>query len=499
LDILEIRSHSRVYGTNYRGQGGVLIAPALLRLRQLILPRDPKNTTPNSRGSERLRRAALTGGASTLARVVQIGTSLITVPLTLKYLGNERFGLWMTISSVLAMAAFADFGVGNGVLNTVAKAYGKDDVEGIRKAVSSGFAVLNTIAAILLLLFFAIYPFVSWGNFFRVVSAQARDEAGPALAVFAVCFALNISMDVVQRVQLGLQQGYRYGLWQLCGSLLGFIGVLDGIRLHVSLPVLVVALAGAPVLSTALNAIHFFGFVRPDLRPKPKLVSRDVISQIARLGGLFFVLQLVVAVSFSADNFIIARTLGAVNVPEYSIPQRMFALVTMMSAMLIAPLWPAYGESISRGDMAWVRRTLRVSLLTVLAVSSVASASLLLLSSRLIHWWVGSRIHPPFLLLLGLAFWTVLNCCGDALGAFLNGASIIRFQVVVASIFGAGCLALKVLFVRHYGVTGVPWATIVTYLLLNASPYALYVPRLIKRMNRQSGMGTDAPRATASF
>src|SRR3984957_323827 len=123
------------------------------RLRQLIQFRDPRNTTLDSRGAERNRRAFLTGGAATLARVVQVGTSLVTVPLTLKYLGNERFGLWMTISSVLAMAAFADFGVGNGVLNTVAKAYGKDDVEGIRKAVSSGFAVLNLIAASLLLLF----------------------------------------------------------------------------------------------------------------------------------------------------------------------------------------------------------------------------------------------------------------------------------------------------------------------------------------------------------
>jgi O-antigen/teichoic acid export membrane protein len=451
----------------------------------------------HSRGRERNRRAALTGGAATLSRVVQIGTTLITVPLTLKYLGNERFGLWMTISSVLAMAAFADFGVGNGVLNTVAKAYGKDDAEGICKAVASGFAVLNTIAVMLLLLFFIIYRFVSWGDFFHVVSPLARAEAGPALAVFAVCFALNISMDVVQRVQLGLQQGYRYGLWQLCGSVLGLIGILGGISLQVSLPVLVVAIAGAPILATALNAIHFFGFVRPDLRPKLGLVSRDVISQIARLGGLFFVLQVVVAVSFSADNFIIARILGAVNVPEYSIPQRMFALVTMMSAMLVAPLWPAYGESISRGDMAWVRRTLRASLLTVAAVSSVISASLLLLSPWLIHWWVGSRIHPPFFLVLGFSIWTVLNCCGDALSSFLNGASIIRFQVVVASIFGAGCLALKIFLIRRYGIEGVPWATILAYGLLNGVPCVLYVPRIVRRMESraESISGIQSPAA----
>jgi len=68
----------------------------------------------------------------------------------------------------------------------------------------------------------------------------------------------------------------------------------------------------------------FFGFVRPICGQAGILSLADVISQIARLGGFFFILQVVVAISYSADNFIIARTLGAASVPEYSIPQRMF-------------------------------------------------------------------------------------------------------------------------------------------------------------------------------
>ena len=239
----------------------------------------------------------------------------------------------------------ADFGVGLGVLNTVAKAYGKDDMEGVRKAVSSDWPDelhCGTPAVVI----FAIYPFVNWADFFRVVSPLARSEAGPALAVFATCFALNISMDVVQRVQLGLQQGYHYCLWQLCGSIMGLIGVLGGIWLHVSLPMLVVAIAGGPDFATALNGIHFFGFVRPELRPSPKVASRDMMWQISRLGSLFFVLQVVVAVSFFADNFIIARTLGAVSVPEFAIPQRMFSVIAVMVTILVTPLWPAYGEAV---------------------------------------------------------------------------------------------------------------------------------------------------------
>jgi O-antigen/teichoic acid export membrane protein len=452
------------------------------RIRLLLLPPDPENLNDEMRGAERNRRAALTGGVATVARAVQVGSSLITVPLTLNYLGNERFGLWMTISSVLAMAAFADFGIGNGVLNTVAKAFGKDDKEGIRKAVSSGFAVLSMIAALLLVLFFGTYRFVNWADFFRVGSPQARAEAGPALAVFATCFALNISMDVVQRVQLGLQEGYRFSLWQLCGSVAGFIGVLTGIWLHVSLPILVVAIAGAPIFATTLNAIHFFGFVRPDLLPMRKFVTSNVISDIAKLGGLFFILQVVGAISYSADNFIIARTLGAINVPEYSIPQRMFSLIAMMSGMLVAPLWPAYSEAVSRGHIGWVRRTLGRSLLLVLVFTSIASMILLLAAHDLIHWWVGSRIHPPFGLLLGLAIWTVLYCCGDALAIFMNGAELIKFQVVVASIFGAACIVMKVIFVKHVGIAGVPWATLIAYSLLNALPCALYIPRLFRQL-----------------
>lgn len=460
-----------------------MIKGVIGRIRLWLLPQDPESMSDATRGTERNRRAVLTGSVATVARVVQVGSSLITVPLTLKYLGKERFGLWMTISSVLAMAAFADFGIGNGVLNTVAKAFGKDDMEGIRKAVSSGFAILNMIAGLLLILFFTFYRLVNWGDFFRVASPQARSEAGPALAVFATCFALNISMDVVQRVQLGLQQGYRFGLWQLCGSVVGFIGVLAGIWLHVSLPILVVAIAGAPIFATILNAIHFFGFVRPDLRPTREFVASNVISQIARLGGLFFVLQVAVAISYSADNFIIARTLGAVNVPEYSIPQRMFALITMMSAMLVSPLWPAYSEAISRGHIAWVRHTLGRSLLIVLVLTSTASITLLLMAHRLIHWWVGSSIHPPILLLAGLAIWTVTACCGDALAMFLNGGELMQFQVVIATIFGMVCVITKVFFVRHLGIIGVPWATFISYSFLVAFPCAVYVPRFFRRLD----------------
>ncbi|KAA6457847.1 hypothetical protein DYQ86_20975 [Acidobacteria bacterium AB60] len=469
-----------------------MIASFLDRIRRTLIPKSQGNLDHHARGRERNRRAVITGGTAALARLVQVGTSLITVPLTLKYLGNERFGLWMTINSVLAMASFADFGVGNGVLTAVATAFGQDDMRGVRRVVSSGFVILSSIAALLLLSFLALFSYVNWGDFFRVLSPLARAEAGPALFVFAACFALNISMDVVQRVQLGLQQGYRYGLWQMCGSLAGLIGIIAGIHLHVGLPLLVVAISGAPLLAVALNTAHFFGFVRPDLRPDFALVSRDVIAQITRLGGLFFILQLVAMLASSADNFIIARTLGAVNVPEYSIPQRMFSLIGVLVAMLLAPLWPAYGEAIARGDLSWVRRTMKRSFTLSLSVTLVVSALLLVLAPTILEWWVGRRIHPPFLLLLGLAIWPLFEACNNTVGPFLNAAAIIRFQIGISVLFGLTCLSLKLLLLTHLGVVAIPWSTILSSILVQVIPWLLFVPRILRKLEEKSWNGVPS-------
>src|SRR5208283_4384594 len=71
-------------------------------------------STEQGRSRERYRRAALTTLTSVLARVITVSTSLITVRLTIRYLGTERYGLWMTITSVVSFLIFADLGIGNG-------------------------------------------------------------------------------------------------------------------------------------------------------------------------------------------------------------------------------------------------------------------------------------------------------------------------------------------------------------------------------------------------
>ena len=458
------------------------IIEALHRLRASFPTFHAVSTDAEDRGTRRLRRASLTSGTAALARAVQVGTSLVTIPFTIHYLGTEEFGIWVTISSLLAMATFADFGIGNGVLNIVAYADGQDDRDSIHRAISSGFAVLSAVALVVLGIFAITIKWLSWADILHVTSIGARSETAPAILVFAACFALNIPLDLVQRAQLGLQEGFRSNLWQLFGSIAALAGVVAGIHLRISLPALIAVLAGAPVLATALNTLHFFVIGRPDLRPSIGLVSKDSIRRILSFGTLFFVLQLVVAVSFSADSFIIARVLGVAQVPGDPIPQRMFSLISVMVSILVTPLWPAYAEAISRGDIPWVRKTLARSLTFVFVLTFTASVLLLLLARFILAWWIGPQFSVSFVLLVGLALWSVVESCGATNAMFMNGANIVRFQIIVALIFGAACVTAKVYATRRFGIQAMPWATLFTYLPLVALPCLIYVPRALRQL-----------------
>jgi O-antigen/teichoic acid export membrane protein len=457
------------------------ISRLLLEARKLLREQPSAVDSPEERAQERRRRVILSAIASAIAKVLSVATVLITVPLTLSYLGTERYGMWMTISSLIAMLSFADLGMGNGLLNAVAHAHGRGEVRAIRSYISSGFAILSVVACSVLIGFAVAYPWVRWAKIFNAHGALAQSEAGPALATFVALFAINIPLGVVGRVQVGLQQSFRASLWQCAGSLIGLASMLAVIQLHAGLPWLVAAAFGAPALAAAFNTVLYLGRSRVDLRPRYSDVSRETVKHVARTGVLFLILQLVAAVAYASDNLVIAQLLGASAVTDYAIPEKLFSLIAMALAMMLVPLWPAYGEALARGDMLWVRRAFGRSLLVALSVASILSLGLVIAAPTLLSYWVGRPVDPPLLLLIGLALWKVIEAGGNAVAMLLNGANVVRPQIIIAVMTGIGAFILKIVLVGHIGISGAVWATIIAFCLIGIVPLGMWaVPAALR-------------------
>lgn len=433
--------------------------------------------TPEDRSRERYRRAALTIATSAVARGIAIVTALISIPLTVHYLGTDRYGFWVTLTSFTALLVFADLGIGNGLLNMISEANGRDETRDAQKYVSSGFYMLLTVGAVVLLAFAATYSIVPWARVFNLSSSEAIKEAGPAVAVFVVCFSLSLPLGIVQRVQSGFQQGYLTNAWQAVGSVLSLGGLLIVVLYRGGLPWLVLAVVGASVFATLLNWVSEFGIGRRWLLPSYRQVEFRAVTKLAKVGFLFFILQATGAIAFASDNLVASQVLGPAAAARYSVAQRAFLLAPLVVGFIVAPLWPAYGEALARGDKLWVRKAFIRSMGLALSICVPLSACLVIFAGPIFTAWVGAALVPSVWVTLGLGLWTILYTLGSAVAMLLNAANVIGFQVIIAISLACTSIVLKILLAEHFGIAGIPWALVTTYTLAVAIPTSIYLVR----------------------
>ena len=445
----------------------------LLRLRAF------ETDTEEGRSKERHRRIAWTTVTAGAAKFAAAAAMFISVPLTLGYLGPERFGLWMAISAVIAMLGFADFGLGNGILNAVSHATGRNDKVAIHQFVSNGFIMLTAIAALMLLVFVAAYRHVPWPSVFNVSSSTAALESGPVVFVLATCFFATLPLGATQKIQLGLQRGHWGNMWETVGSVMGLFGIIIATQFQAGLQWIALSMAGMPLLFRAVNTFLFFGYQEKSLRPRFGHFEFSVVKRLIRTGALFFILQLAVIVGLQSDNIIIARILGVEAVAGYDIALKLSILPAMFIGLLVVAQWPAYGEALSRGDSDWIRhtftKTIRLSLLTAIPFALV----LFTWGDVIIRVWAGPEVVPSVALLASMSIWSILLVLGSVIAVLLNGLHIVKFQVINALLMATANILISIYLVNKIGTIGAIIGTISTYTIFSLLPSWYYIHRHI--------------------
>ncbi len=474
-----------------RSIGQALLA-RLARWRRFLQIRPFDTSTAEGRSAERYRRIAWSTLLSTIARAVGIAISFISVPLVVGYLGAERYGMWLTISSLVAVLGPLDLGIGNGLLQIVSDASGRGQRETARRAVSTALLILTAIAFGIAAVILLAYPTVPWSRLFNVGSTGAVAEAGPAAVTLIAIFVLGLPLSVAGVVQSAYQSSYVTSLWSIVGSVGSLTALLLAIHAQAGLPLLIVALSGTGLVAALLNGILLFGWQRPWLAPRIRDFQAGAARTLLRTGLLFVILQLAGLAAYQLDNFVIAQIMGAEQVQQYAIPVKLFSLAPTLVSFALIPLWPAYREALARGDAEWVGRALGRSIRLALLINVPAAVVLVVAGPLLLRVWVGSAVSPTLLLLLGLGIWTAMNSLTGPLAMLLNGANVIAFQAVCAILMAVCNVAVSVFLVWRIGVSGAVYGSIIAQALFVLLPSAWYVPRLLARMRARSAPSVSA-------
>jgi O-antigen/teichoic acid export membrane protein len=427
--------------------------------------------TPHGRTQERRRRAALTAAANIVARLVLFVSVIVSLRIALPYLLPERFGILSTITTLAVFLAFADLGIPNGLVSQVAQLKALGDRTALAQLIGNGLALLVVIGAAIAALLAVLSWVLPLEMIFKGANAASLQEARLALVVFSLLFGISVPLGALQRIYVGLQEGYTAHLITIPFNLAG-LGILFFLpSLHAGIAAFLFATWGMQVIA---GAPLLFVLMRRRLlrRPTRGWLRGAETRGLLAAGGVFLVLQVAALLGWSSDNLFISAILGPAAVASYVVVQRMFMILSVPLSIISTPLWSAYSSAAASGDWDFIRATARRSLVFNLAAALIGGALIVLFGGPLSQLLTAGHAVAPTGLLLAYAAWEMIDAFNWAVAMYLNGLQIFVPQVWAYSIYLVFATALKVTLLPRTGIENLPWLNVMAYVAAVVLPYA---------------------------
>jgi O-antigen/teichoic acid export membrane protein len=276
---------------------------------------------------------------NTAGGVLKITLGIITIPLLIRQLGVEEYGLWTLASAVIGVVTLAEAGLSTATTVFVAQDLG-EDVDGLSQTLTvtlTMMLMMATLAAVAL--WFGANPIT---HLFPQLKPLQAVEVSKAFQMGA----LAVWARLVQQVLVGVEQAYqRYDLVNIIGtmqSLLISIGMLSisyfgGRTLEL---MEWQAAAGMLILLSHISVVRYL-FKNTSIRmiwAKEKAIQVGKYSfmvWLSSLGGVLFT---------RVDRLIVGSMLGTQVLGIYSAITDITGQINGISALPIQPLVPLLGN-----------------------------------------------------------------------------------------------------------------------------------------------------------
>ena len=414
---------------------------------------------------------AIQGAALTLA--------LFTLPAYIRFFDNQVIlGVWFTVLSVVSWILNLDLGVGNGLRNRLVTALAESDRTNARKYISSAYLLVLALVLALSVGVGIAFPLLNWNSILGVPEEEiSRSVLTDAVIFTTVGILIQFLLRLIVSILYALQKSAVTGLLNLATSA-GMLTVVLTIGpgsdeekllllskatvLMVNVPLIV---ASAVVFSTSLR----------DCYPRFRFFDRVHAADVTKVGGKFFLLQVLFMFIANTDPFLISRLAGPQHVVDYQIYSRFFFLFSTVFVLALNPVWSAVTQAFAQGDLQWIRllyiRMKRMALLAALGLLALCLAL-----PWLVEVWLGSdsiEVDLGYsLVFAALAFELIWS---GILSSIANGIGRLRVQLI--SYLGGLALKLPVAVLATQYLES--WIGVLVASVIALLPYSLAQPMRI--------------------
>lgn len=369
-------------------------------------------------------------------RAANIIASLLVVSLTIHYLDNTRYGIWLTLSSIINWVTFFDMGFSHGFRNRFAEAKALGQVHKARQYVSTTYAVLTLIASTLIAISLLInYTFLDWTSLLHI-SHMYKEELCLVFAIVISFTCIGMITNILSSLLAADQKAGYASAVQAGGQYLSLLIIyLLSRTTEGSITLLAITYSGAPCVFTLLVTFILFRFSRyKQYSPSLSHIRFDLTKGIIGIGSKFFIIQLSMLAVFQIVNIVISRELGPEAVTQYNIANKYFNIILMTMTIIVTPFWSAFTDAYTKNDYSWMRSVHR-KLMLLLVASSVLYAIILVASPFVYDIWIGSDVAIPFTVSLSMAFFVFCQTYSTINSYIINGIGALKIQTLVYVFF----------------------------------------------------------------
>lgn len=417
------------------------------------------------KSANRYRRILSALGTAVFGKGSVFVVNAISVPITVRYLGAELYGLWITISMTIAMLVYLDIGIANTLTNLISESYAKNDRESAAHYFSTAFWMTVAVALVLAGIGWVLWPHINFGFLLHVQDQALIPEVSRAVMCAGLLFLCGLPAGLAARALAGYQELHIANLFSAAGNILALAAIIFVVMLKGSLAMLVSAYAGTIVLGS-FACLTWVCFVKkPWLKPAPGRVRLHLVKRVFNSGGQFFLIQLATLIVFNSDNIVISHFLSPAEVTPYSVTWRLVTYANALQALSSPALWPAYAEAYAKKQMEWIRKTYRRVRWLTAGTLAIACLIFIPFGRTIIRIWAGKVAVPTQTLMILMCFWMILSAVTTNQSTLMVATDRVGKQAISSTVAAIANLALTFWWVNVFGTVGVILATIVSYLL----------------------------------
>lgn len=404
---------------------------------------------------------------------VNVIISFLLVPIVMDFVSPSQYGIWLTISSMVAWLSLLDVGLGAGMKNRLTEALAKNNTKLAKELVSTTYILLTVITVSALVIFMLVIPFVNWSNVYNQDNSM-NDILKWTTTIVISFFLIRLVVGLIGTV---LTSHLKPAWSQALNTMANFIVIVTIWTLskfmNGDLVLLATILSASSVIVYAIASTILYTGKYKHLSPSFKHFKREHIKTILGLGINFFIINISTIIIFQANNFLIIHLFNNEDVVVYNIAYKLFSVCSILFGLISQPFWTAYTDAWTKGDTIWIKTTLKRVFKIWIAIICLG-LFLLLLSPIIYNIWVGDKVSVPFILSTVIFAYFISHTYGGVYNIFINGIGKIRLQVICLAIVALIYIPMVLFFVKilNLGLISIPLAQLLSNF------YSLFITRI---------------------